>query len=324
MAKLDSDLIRARRFELDITQKQLSEITGINVNTIKSIETGRSLTDETNLRKICDVLAIDFDKVYNSDFKITKIISIINNKGGCGKTSVCSSLGYVFAEMGYKVLLIDSDSQRNLTSSYNMGKHQRHFGIAVQKEEDLSEYIMPTKYPLIDFIVADVSMGTLDMLLFTKLHRENIVRQILLPVVNRGIYDFILIDTNPNLSLLNFNIINASNYCIIPVQLAGFDVDGIVTVVDFINGVKKFNSDLDIMGIVINRYDSRNKNISEAALAELQSVYGPLLFDTMIKVDVKIQNAQWENRPVFDYSGSRITREYRALTKEVLKRCRLG
>ena len=70
-------------------------------------------------------------------------------------------------------------------------------------------------------------MGMLDMNIFTKVHRENIVRSILQPVVDKGLYDYILIDTNPNLSLLNFNVVNASHYCLIPVQPAGFDVDGL-------------------------------------------------------------------------------------------------
>jgi ATPases involved in chromosome partitioning len=323
MAKLDFQAIKNKRVDMDITQKQLSLITNININTLKAIETGRSSTDEENIKLICACLNLDFNNIYNPNFKDTKIISVINNKGGCGKTSVCSSLGYVLADMGYKVLLIDSDSQRNLTSSYDIKKGLPHFGEAVSDEKDLSDFIIKTRYPNIDFIPADVSMGTLDMLLFTKLQRENVVKQIISPVKNKGIYDFILIDTNPNLSLLNFNIINASTYCIIPVQPAGFDVDGIVTVINFINGVKKFNDHLDILGIVINRYDGRNKIISEAALIELQNAYGYLLFDTIIKVDVKIQNAQWENKTVFEYPNSRIVKEYRALAKEVVKRCLL-
>ena len=146
---------------------------------------------------------------------------------------------------------------------------------------------------------SDVSMGTLDMVMFTKMHRENIVSSIIAPIIEEGIYDFIIIDTNPNLSLLNFNVVNASDYCLIPVQLAGFDVEGIVTVIDFIKGIQKFNHRLSILGIIINRFDRRNKTISEAAYGELSDAYGDLIFDTMIQTDVKIQNAQWENVPVF-------------------------
>ena len=170
-------------------------------------------------------------------------------------------------------------------------------------------------------IVADVSMGMLDMNIFTKVHRENIVRSILQPVVEKGWYDYVLIDTNPNLSLLNFNVVNACDYCIIPVQPAGFDVDGLGTVVEFIQGVAKYNPKLKIAGIVINRYDARSRIISETAVSQLQQGYGELLFDTKIQVDSKLQASQWENVPILAYTNSRITKEYRALSKEIVKRC---
>lgn len=320
MGKLDYQKIKDKRIELDLTQKNISEMTNININTIKSIETGRIISDEENIKKICNILDLDIQKIYYPDFKNTKVISLINNKGGCGKTSVCSSLAYALSEMGYKILLIDSDSQRNLTSTYNLGKSEKHFGTAAIKEEDLSGYIIKTKYENIDFIVSDVSMGTLDMMFFTKMQRESVVKQILTPVKQKGIYDFILIDTNPNLSLLNFNIVNASDYCIIPVQPAGFDVDGIATVIDFIGGIKKFNPEVEILGIVVNRYDARNKTISEAALTELKNSYGNMLFETIIRVDVKIQSSQWENKLVFEYSPTRVIKEYRSFAKEVVKR----
>ena len=323
MAKFYYEMIKEGRSKKDITQKQLSILANININTIKSIETGRMTPDEENIKKICDVLELNEIEVYNPNFSETKVLSVVNNKGGCGKTSITGSLGYCLAEMGYHILLIDSDAQRNLSSSFNIGKTSKHFGNAVINEESLLSYIQPTEYQNIDFVAADVSMGTLDMVMFTKMHRENIVSAIISPIIEKGEYDFIIIDTNPNLSLLNFNVVNASHYCIIPVQPAGFDVEGIVTVIDFIKGIQKFNQKLNILGIVINRYDKRNKTISEAAYGELVEAYGSLLFDTIIQTDVKIQNAQWENVPVFSYNSSRIAKEYRLLAKEVLKRCQL-
>lgn len=321
MAKLQFNEMKNRRVELDMTQKELSQRSGVNINSIRAMETGRMIPDEENLGALLGVLGLKLGEVYFPDYKATAVISIINNKGGCGKTSICSSLGYVLAEMGYNILLVDADAQRNLSSSYGIPKTARNFGAAILAEESLLGYIQPSEYENIDFVAADVSMGTLDMQLFTKMQRENVVRQCLKPVVDAGTYDYILIDTNPNLSLLNFNIINASNYCIIPVQPAGFDVEGIVTVIDFIHGVMKFNDSLRILGIVLNRYDMRNKSISEAASLELQENYEDLLFDTVIHVDVKIQNAQWENKPVFEGNSSRITKEFRQLAKEMVKRC---
>ncbi len=321
--KLEYEKMKTRRIEIDMTQKELSSLTGVNLNVIKAIETGRTMTDKENVRKMADVLGFAIEEIYKEDFRDTKVISVINNKGGCGKTSVCGSLGFTLAELGNRILLIDADAQRNLSSSFGMSKSENHFGKAIVKEESLmNNYIVKTQYPNIDFIVSDVSMGTLDMLMFTKMHRENVLKQILNPVVEAGLYDFILIDTNPNLSILNFNVVNASDYTLVPVQLASFDLEGISTVLDFIKGIQKFNTKLEILGIIINKYDIRNKSITQQAEEQLRAAYDDLILKTIIKIDVKIQNAQWENKPVLAFdSNSRIAKEYRELAKEVLKRC---
>lgn len=322
MARLDIEKLKSRRLELDLTQKELAEKSGVNINTIKQLETERSMTSTENLQAIAAVLSLELEDIYSPDFRSTIVISIINNKGGCGKTSVTGGLATSMAEQEKRVLLIDGDAQRNLSSSFDMPKSELHFGAAVLQEEDLSRYIQPTPWENIDIVVGDVSMSTLDMSLFTKIQRESIVSAILRPVLEKGIYDYVLFDTNPTLSMLNFNIVNASHYSLIPVQPAGFDVDGLGTVMDFIQGIRRYNNVVQVAGIAINRYDARNKLISEASIAQLRENYGDLLFETVIHSDAKLQNAQWENRPVADYSpGSRIAREYRLLAEEVMKRC---
>lgn len=320
--KIEYENLRRARLNKDLTQKELASLSGVNLSIIKALETGRG-ADRNKIAALCDVLDLNIDEIYYADYRNTRVISIVNNKGGCGKTSICGSLGYVLAEQGNRILLIDGDAQRNLTSSYGIGKREAHFGKAIEREQGLlvDDYIVHTCYENIDIVVADASMGTLDMLMFTKMHRENIVKGVLQELISSGIYDFVLIDTNPNLSLLNFNIVNASNYVIIPVQMASFDIEGISTVIDFIRGIQKFNPQLDIMGIVINKYDMRTRSITQAAEQELRKMYGDLVFDAYIRVDVKIQNAQWENRPVFELGSSRVAGEYRRLCREVLARC---
>lgn len=322
MVKLDYARLKNIRLEQDITQKELATATGVNLSTIKQIETGRSATDLENIEKLCAYLEVDINEIYHPDFHDTKVLCMLNNKGGCGKTSLCSGIATSMAELGLRILVIDGDGQRNLSSSFDMPRSEKNFGAAVLAEQDLNGYIQPTKFENIDIIVADVSMGTLDMALFTKISRENIVRSILRPVVERGYYDYILIDTNPNLSLLNFNIVNASNYVLIPAQPASFDLDGLAVVLQFVEGIKPYNPTLQVGGIIINRYDARNRLITEAAMDQLREAYSPLLFEQIIRVDSRLQNAQWENRPVQDYAGNaRISKEYRALTKEILRRC---
>ena len=96
----------------------------------------------------------------------------------------------------------------------------------------------------------------------------------------------------------------------------------LAVVLQFVEGIKPYNPTLQVGGIIINRYDARNRLITEAAMDQLRESYSALLFEQIIRVDSRLQNAQWENRPVLDYAGSaRISKEYRALTKEILKRC---
>ncbi len=115
-------------------------------------------------------------------------------------------------------------------------QREKNFGAAVLAEQDLNGYIQPTHYENIDIIVGRCFHGYAGHGAFTKISRENIVRSILRPVIERGYYDYILIDTNPNLSLLNFNIVNASHYVLIPAQPASFDLDGLAVVLQFVEG----------------------------------------------------------------------------------------
>lgn len=318
--KLDYGKLKDRREELDITQKNLSERTDINLSTIKAIETGRSSCDIETLTKITHELDIDIIDVYEENFHETKVISVVNNKGGSGKTSVTGSLGYALAEMGYRMLLIDADMQMSLSHSFNLDKNEKNLSVAILSENSLENYIIKTEYKNIDFIVSDLGMATIEMTLFTKIQRESILKHILKPIIDKGIYDFIIIDTNPTLAILNFNVLNASNFCIVPVNPDSFGVENIDIVLDFIESVKKFNIELKGVRILLNKYDIRTKKITKKCENYVRENYSDILLDTIIKIDTSLQNAQFDNKPVLVFdTSSRISKEYRELAKEIIK-----
>lgn len=319
-AKLDYQKLKDTRVDRDITQKILAEKTDINQNTLKSIETGRLTSDKATIKKLTDELGIDIDDVYIENYHCTKVLCTINNKGGSGKTSVAGSLGYALSEQGNKILLIDSDMQMNLTHSFGIRENTKNLGRALIRDESLLEYILKTKFPLIDIIISDLSMSTIEMSLFPKMHRETILKNILLPVLELGLYDYVIIDTNPTLSVLNLNVVNASNYCIIPVTADSFGVENIKTVLMFIKQAQKYNKDLKGAKILINKYDIRNKIITLQCEAFVRKNYSNLLLDTIISVDNNMQKAQMNNLPVLDFkTDSRISKEYRNLCKEIIK-----
>ena len=321
MVKLDYARLKNIRLEQDITQKELATATGVNLSTIKQIETGRSATDLENIEKLCAYLEVDIDEIYHPDFHDTKVLCMLNNKGGCGKTSLCSGIATSMAELGLRILVIDGDGQRNLSSSFDMPRSEKNFGAAVLAEQDLNGYIQPTHYENIDIIVADVSMGTLDMALFTKISRENIVRSILRPVVERGYYDYILIDCSPSLGLITVNALTAAQSVIIPVQCEYFALEGISKLLNTIKIIKsKLNPDLEIEGFLLTMYDSRLK-LANQIYDEVKRHFQELVFKTVIQRNVKLSESPSHGLPVILYDAdSTGSKNHLALAKEIINK----
>lgn len=318
--KLLYEKIRDRRLDKEFTQKDLANMTNLSLSLIKSIETGRSETTLENIKKIADSLETSVNNLYIEDFRATKVISIANNKGGSGKTSVVAGLGYALANKGNKVLFVDGDAQFNLSYSLGMNiDNQRNLNHAIINENNLLDYIKETKYENVDIIISEFDMALIEMKLFTKVMRESVVKKILEPVVEAGIYDYIIIDTNPTLGILNFNILNASDYVIIPVELSSFGIIGLSTIKDYIDEIKTFNRDLKLIGVLMNKVDKR-ESISSDAAEVLKQTFGDIVFKNYISTDTNIKKAQWDREPIDVFNkNSRANKQFKALAEEVIK-----
>ena len=316
--KLYYKLIKDKRNELDITQKQICDELNIQLEEYKKMESGDFIPKKSSLNKICTYLKLDINEIYMENF--TKVISVMSNKGGVGKTSVTSSVSFCLAELGYKVLCIDADMQGNLTHSFNLETdEEKNLAIALKNELDLKDCIINSQYENLDFVVYNTALSAIDMLMFTKNAREYILKRILTNTINEGLYDFVVIDTNASLSILNFNVINVTNYCIVPVQLGAFGLEGVGILLNFIDDAKQFNPNFIDYKLVINNYDSR-KSITKKSQEWLEENYGDILLESIIRVDTNIENAQVGSMPVLAYnSNCRISNEFRLLTKEILK-----
>lgn len=320
--KILFEKIKDRRIEIDFTQQMVADLTGLGVSQIKAIETGRSETSFENVKKLADVLGIDVSDIYIKDFRNTKVLTVCNNKGGCGKTSVVSGLAYALSELDddNKILLIDGDMQMNLTRSYGLERDTEYnLNVALLDELSLEGFIKKTDYPSIDLIIADLGLSTIETVLYTKRYRETLFKRILDPVVNKGIYDYIIIDTNPTLGMLNFNILNASDYVIIPVELSAFGIDGLEILTEYINEVKKVNPNFDIAGVLQTKVDKR-ESITKKAEETLKTAFGDIIFESYIPIDTSIKKAQWNYVPVNVLDkNSRASKQYKNLAKEVAK-----
>ena len=314
--------IRDRRIEVDFTQKYLSELTGISLSLIKVLETGRSETNYENVVKIAQALKIDIEEIFIEGFRNTKVIAVANNKGGCGKTSVVSSLSYTITEVDKdaKILVIDSDMQMNLTRSYGLDRNiDTNLNTALVNEESLTNFITPTEYPNIDIVISDLQLSTIDMLLFTKKLRESVFKRLLQPILDKGSYDYIIIDTNPTLGLLNFNILNACDYVLVPVELTAFGIQGLEILTEYFDEVRTINNKLQILGVLRTKVDKR-ENITKEADDLLVEVFGDIVFESFIPTDANVKKAQWNSVPLNLYSkNSRAAKQYKSLAKEVIK-----
>lgn len=254
----------------------------------------------------------------------TKVICFANNKGGSGKSTTCSNVGYGLTLLGKKVLLIDGDMQLNLSLSFfseekvlEFARGEKNLYQAIKQQKDLSDFIVPTEYPGLDLIPSSTLMSSIEYELFTKWQREYILKKCLEKVKVSGNYDYILIDSPPTLGGWVMNILCASDQVLIPVEASPWGLFGLANMLEFLNEVKQIAPDLSVLGIAITKVDER-KNYFKQTIDTLKAVENVYVFDSYIRVDSSVEWAQDNSKPVIAYKKScRSSKEYMNLTEEV-------
>ncbi len=256
----------------------------------------------------------------------TKVICFANNKGGSGKTTTCSNIGYGLAQLGHKVLLVDGDMQLNLSLSLfpedavlAMAQDEKNLYMAMKKQEDLKDYIVHTPYENLDLIPSSTLMSGIEYELFTKWQREFILKKALRSIRESGEYDYILIDAPPTLGGWAINILCASDRLIIPVEASPWGLFGLANMFEFLDEVREMAPELSLLGVVITKVDTR-KNYFKQTLETLRQMQEVPVFDTYIRVDSTIEWAQDDSKPVIAYKkSSRSAKEYMKMAEEVEK-----
>jgi len=252
------------------------------------------------------------------------IISVFNQKGGCGKSTTCCNLGAYLSRHGKKVLLVDIDPQANLTVSVGINDETLDKTIydllrsSEFKKERILEVIQETSYERLSIIPSDITLSDAEITLSSLMKREEILKKILNQIKDR--YDYILIDCPPSLGLLSINALVASDQLIIPVSPTFFSLKGVKHLINTFNLVKdNLNSELEIMGILITLFDGRKK-ISKDIRNILMETFGDKVFNTIIRADVKIENSQDSLIPIIYYvEKSKACDDYVEFGKEVLR-----
>lgn len=256
----------------------------------------------------------------------TQVICFANNKGGSGKSTTCSNIGYSMTTLGYHVLLIDGDMQMNLTLSFfddeqslEYAKNGKNMYTAIKEQRDLSSYIIPTGYTGLDIIPSSTLMSSIEFDLFTKWQREFILRAGLQKIKDSGTYDFILIDAPPTLGCWVMNIMCASDHLVIPVEASPWGLFGLANMFEFYEQVRKISPELELMGIAVTKANER-KNYFKQTVESLQVLGNVRLFNTYIRTDSSIEWSQDNSKPVMVYKrSSRAAQEYLEMAKEVIE-----
>ncbi len=258
--------------------------------------------------------------------KNTKVICFANNKGGSGKSTTCSNVGYGLTLLGKKVLLVDGDMQLNLYLSFfseemvlEYARSEQNHYYAIKQQKDLSDYIIHTQYPGLDLIPSSTLMSSIEYELFTKWQREYILKKCLEKIKSDSDYDYILIDCPPTLGGWVMNILCASDNLIIPVEASPWGLFGLANMLEFLNEVKQIAPQLSVLGIAITKVDER-KNYFKQTIDTLKAIDNVYIFDSYIRIDSSVEWAQDNSKPVVAYKkNSRSAKEYMNLTEEVNK-----
>ena len=256
-----------------------------------------------------------------------KVISLVNQKGGVGKTTSSINLAASLGVLKKKVLLIDLDPQGNTTTGVGINKADINKSIydLIIDEATLDEVIVKTKFKNLYVIPATINLAGADIELIDKSKMDpTFVKGAQLKKhidEIRDVFDFIIIDCPPSLGILTTNALTASDSVIIPVQCEFFALEGIMQLLNTIMlAQKNLNSNLTIEGVLLTMLDSRT-NLGLEVVEDIKSYFKERVYDTIIPRLVRLSEAPSHGEPILVYDPqSRGTEAYLNLAKEVIER----
>ncbi len=250
-----------------------------------------------------------------------KILAVINQKGGVGKTTTSINLAAGLARAGRQVLLIDLDPQAHSTIGLGIepGSYQLAMHDVLLNQRAIREIILPTQVPRLFLAPSHIRLDKAEHQLTPELFREAILKRALRDLE----YDFIVIDCRPTLGTLTINALYASDLIVVPCEVGRYALDGFADLMETIEKVKNCDarSKEQFIRILLTRYDSRNKLSNEWVLEQL-APYKNLLFRTIIRKNEALNQAHMAQEPIFTFKpDSPGAQDYRELTQEVLRLC---
>ena len=250
---------------------------------------------------------------------MAKIISIINQKGGVGKTTTAVNLSALMADMGQRVLLVDLDPQGNATSGLGMAVEERSMHEVLQGRVQMKDLVEKTDFKNLSLAGSDIRLADAELQLVNLDDREARLKTALNTV--SADFDFIIIDCPPSLSLLTVNALTASDSVIIPIQCEYYALEGVASLMQTIQRVKRtFNPRLDVEGVVLTMLDGRT-NLGLQVVDEVKKHFRKQVYGSVIPRTIRLGEAPSHGEPIHVYDKrSTGTVAYAALAQEVLGR----
>jgi len=244
------------------------------------------------------------------------IISLLNHKGGVGKTTSAINIGAGLVELGKRVLLIDLDPQANLSVSLGIPRQKITIYESMRGDSGLEPY---TAKENMDIVTSSLDLSGAEMELINEAGREYVLRELIEPVSHD--YDYVIIDCPPSLGLLTLNALTCSDYVMIPLQTEFLALQGLAKIQQVVDKVRfRLNKKLQIGGVIPTMYDAR-KVLNRDVLGTIQKYFGDKVFKTCIRDNVNLAEAPAAQKDIFGYAkNSPGAEDYLNLCKEIIER----
>jgi len=256
------------------------------------------------------------------DLPVGKVVAVVNQKGGVGKTTSTINLGAALAAEGAKVLLVDFDPQGALSVGLGLNPNSLDltvYNLLLDASVTFDEVVQHCKMDGLDLIPSNIDLAGAEIMLVSEVAREQSLKRVLARAKDR--YNYILIDCPPSLGLLTINALTAAQAVLIPLECEYFALRGMALLMDTLTKIQeRINPELEIEGILATMLDARTIHGREV-LSRVTDAFGDKLFKTIIHKTIKFAEAPVAGEPIVTYAPkSGGAREYRELAKEVMSR----
>ncbi|NTW29208.1 MAG: ParA family protein [Coriobacteriia bacterium] len=264
---------------------------------------------------------MDLDPLREPRSGSARVLAVVNQKGGVGKSTTAVNLSAALGASGHKTLLVDLDPQGNATSGFGLNKNQRDLCIydALLGDVDIASIIEPVEVEHVFVIPATIQLAGAEIELVSAMSRENKLKAILRSV--RDEFEFVIIDCPPSLGLLTINALTAADGLLIPIQCEYYALEGLSKLLDSVRLVKThLNPDLEVFGVLMTMYDPRTR-LAQQVVEEVRDFFEDKVFRTLIPRSVRLSEAPSFGKPVtlYDPNGKGAV-AYTELAKEVVER----